>query len=247
MDLETNPLVFFRQYPLILCHHWDLKYLGPESDWHTIRLAKQIGRACGQSSSPFLRSAFIRKQAHGFLGEAVRYQTRLHSEPDSNPLSQFPVKAQCVCVPARSLSCVWLCSPPGSSVHGFSKQEYWSGLPLPSPGDLPDSGIELASPMTSALAGGFFYFIFFTTEPPGKPVKSESEVTQSCPTLCDPMNCSLPGSSVHGIFQARVLEWVAIAFSRGSSGPRDRTRVSCIAGGRFTVWASREAKGSNKR
>ena len=47
--------------------------------------------------------------------------------------------------------------------------------------------------------------------------KKESEVTQSCPTLCDPMDCSLPGSSIHGIFQARVPEWVAIAFSRGSS------------------------------
>ena len=45
-------------------------------------------------------------------------------------------------------------------------------------------------------------------------VKSESEVAQLCPTLCDPMNCSLPGSSIHGIFQARVLEWVAIAFSK---------------------------------
>ena len=44
-------------------------------------------------------------------------------------------------------------------------------------------------------------------------VKSESEVAQSCPTLCDPMDCSLPGSSVHGIFQARVLEWGVIAFS----------------------------------
>ena len=44
-----------------------------------------------------------------------------------------------------------------------------------------------------------------------------SEVAQSCPTLCDPMDCSLPGSSVHGIFQARVLEWIAISFSRGSS------------------------------
>ena len=53
-----------------------------------------------------------------------------------------------------------------------------------------------------------------------------SEVTQSCPTLSDPMDCSLPGSSIHGIFQARVLEWVAISFSRGSSPPRDRTRVS---------------------
>jgi len=51
----------------------------------------------------------------------------------------------------------------------------------------------------------------------GKKVKIESEVTQSCPTLCDSMDCSLPGFSVHGIFQARVLEWVAISFSRVSS------------------------------
>ena len=56
---------------------------------------------------------------------------------------------------------------------------------------------------------------------------------KSCLTLCDPMDCSLPGFSVHGIFQARVLEWVATSFSRGSSWPRDRTSVSygfCIAG-----------------
>ena len=52
------------------------------------------------------------------------------------------------------------------------------------------------------------------------------EVAQSCPTLSNPMDFSLPGSSVHGIFQARVLQWVAIAFSRGSSWPRDRTQVS---------------------
>jgi len=70
--------------------------------------------------------------------------------------------------------------------------------------------------------------------------KKESEVAQSCPTLCDPMDCSLPGSSVHGIFQARVLEWVAISFSRESSRPKDRTRVSLIAGLRFTIWATRE-------
>ena len=62
---------------------------------------------------------------------------------------------------------------------GFSKQEYWSGLPFPSP-----------------MHGS----------------KIESEVPQSCLTLHDPMDCSLPGSSVHGIFQARVLEWGAIAF-----------------------------------
>ena len=72
-------------------------------------------------------------------------------------------------------------------------------------------------------------------------VQSESEVAQSCPTLSDPMDCSPPGSSIHGIFQARVLEWDAIAFSRGSSWPRDRTQISCIVSRCFTVWATREA------
>ena len=67
-----------------------------------------------------------------------------------------------------------------------------------------------------------------------------SEVAQLCPTLCDPMDCSLPGSSIHGILQARILAWVAISFSRGSSPPRDRTWVSRIVGRRFTVWATRE-------
>ena len=70
-----------------------------------------------------------------------------------------------------------------------------------------------------------------------------NEVAQSSPTLCDPMDCSLPGSSVCGIFQARVLEWVAISFSRRSSQPRDQTQVSFIAGRRFTIWATREDYG----
>ena len=51
---------------------------------------------------------------------------------------------------------------------------------------------------------------------------------QSCPTLCNPMDCSPPGSSVHGIFQPRILEWVAMSFSRGSSQSRDKTHVSCL-------------------
>ena len=85
------------------------------------------------------------------------------------------------------------------------------------------------------------------------------EVAQLCMTLYNPMDCSLPNFSIHGIFQARILEWVAISFSRGSSQPRDRTWVSCIAaaaaakslqscptlrnpiaGRRFTIWATRE-------
>ena len=61
--------------------------------------------------------------------------------------------------------------------------------------------------------------------------ESESEVAQWCPILCNPMDCSLPGSSVHGIFQARILEWVAISFSRGSGeGPRDWTWVFHVVG-----------------
>ena len=61
------------------------------------------------------------------------------------------------------------------------------------------------------------------------------KVTQLCLTLCNPMDCSLPGASVHGILQARILEWVAIPFSRGSSQPGDRSQVSRIAGGFFTI------------
>ena len=72
--------------------------------------------------------------------------------------------------------------------------------------------------------------------------KSESEVAQSYLTLCDPIDCRLPGSSVHGIFQARVLEWVDISLSRRSSQPRDWTQVSRIVGRCFTVWATREVQ-----
>ena len=57
---------------------------------------------------------------------------------------------------------------------------------------------------------------------------------QLCPTLCDPMNCSPPGSSVHGILHARILEWVVISSSNGSSQPRDWICISCIAGRFFT-------------
>ena len=66
---------------------------------------------------------------------------------------------------------------------------------------------------------------------------SEVKVTQLCPTFCDPMDYT-----VHGILQARILEWVAFPFSRGSSQPRDRTQVSCIAGRFFTIWATRETR-----
>ena len=65
--------------------------------------------------------------------------------------------------------------------------------------------------------------------------ESANEVPQSCPTLCDPLDCSLPGSSIPGIFQARILEWVAVSFSRGSSPPRDWTWVTRTAGRLYHV------------
>ena len=75
---------------------------------------------------------------------------------------------------------------------------------------------------------------------------AEHFVFQSCLTLCDPMDYSPPGSSVHSILEARILAWVAISFSGGSSRPRDRAWVSCTAGGLFTIWAPRERKSTNR-
>ena len=105
----------------------------------------------------------------------------------------------------KSLSRVWLFTTPWTTAYqappsmGFSRQEYWSGLPLPSP-----------------------------------------LVAQSCPTLCDPVECSPQSTSVHGIIQARILEWVAMPSSSGSFQPRDQTQVSHIAGRVFTIWAPRK-------
>ena len=133
----------------------------------------------------------------------------------------------------------WTVAYQASPSMGFSKQEYWSELPFPSPGDLPDPGIKPRSLVLQADT--------WPSEPQGKPrscmaSESESEVAQSCPTLCDTMDCSLAGFSLHGILQARVLEWVAISFSRGSSRPRDWTQVSWIPGRRFNLWATREVQ-----
>ena len=69
------------------------------------------------------------------------------------------------------------------------------------------------------------------------------KVAQPRPTLCSPVDCSPPGSSVHGILQARTLEWVPVPFSMGSSQPRDQTHVSCIIGKFFTIWDTKEAQG----
>ena len=119
------------------------------------------------------------------------------------------------------------CSPSGSSVHGILQARMLEWLAIPfSRGSLSDPGIEPGSPTGR-----------FLSEPPANllSIKLLVLATQLCLTLCDCINYSPPGSSVHGVLQKRTLEWIAILFFRGSSPPRNRTRVSCIAGGLFTV------------
>ena len=114
------------------------------------------------------------------------------------------------CVQAKLLQlCLTLCTyAPGSFVPGILRARIaeWVTIPSSRRSSRPRDWTHISC--GSCIAVGFF-----TTEPPGKPSinnESESEVAQSCPTLCNPMDCNLPRSSIHGIFQARVLEWVSI-------------------------------------
>ena len=94
------------------------------------------------------------------------------------------------------------------------------------------------------LMGKFFSCIKYwkKKDTPVTMVEVKVKDTQSCLTHCDPMkHCDPMDFTVHEILQARILEWVTFPFSRGSSQPKDRTQVSCIAGGFFTSWATREA------
>ena len=127
------------------------------------------------------------------------------------------------------------CSPPGTSVHGILQARIleWVAISFFRGSSWPKDRTWVSR------TTGRCFTLWATRE------AQESEVTQSCLTLCDPMDCSLAGFSVHGTFQARILEWVAISFSRGSSRPRDRTWVSRILGSRFTLWATREANFSS--
>ena len=126
---------------------------------------------------------------------------------------------KCVCVCVYTISRAWLFATPWTVARqaplsmGFPRQEYWSTMRFPSPQKKFNQPVHLSE------------------------VKSISRVRLFA-TL---WTAAPPGSSVHGIFQARVLEWVAIFSSRGSSQPRDWTQVSCIADRRFTIWATRKA------
>ena len=164
---------------------------------------------------------------------------RLWDSPDKNTglgchfLLQFNHDILILRSSVKSLRRAWLGAIPWTAAYqappslGFSKQEYWSGVPLPSLKCIHCRCCQVTSVAFDSVwphrrqptrlphpwdspgknTGVGCHFLLQCMK-----VKSESEVAQSCPTLSDPMVCSLPGSSVHGIFQARVLEWGAIAF-----------------------------------
>ena len=102
---------------------------------------------------------------------------------------------------------LWTVARQAPLLTEFSREEYWSGLSCPPPGDFPTKGSNQ-------------HLLQFL---------HESEDTQLCPTLCNAMDCSPLGAPVHGIFQAKILGWVAIFSSRESSWPRDQTRLSCVS------------------
>ena len=140
------------------------------------------------------------------------------------------------------LSCVWLfcdpidCSPPGSSVRGILQARIleWVAISSSMGSSWPRNWSHV-----SCISCRWVLYHWATGE--AYETVWKVLVAQSGQTLSDPMVCSPSGSSVQGILQARILEWVAISFSRESSQPRDWTQVSCIADRFFTVWATREA------
>ena len=145
----------------------------------------------------------------------------------------------------------------GSFLSGWSIYFQTSALPLsnmPPSLECPKKPIHPSCPIQISLLVGKFTLILLVRMTHSfhftfidffyswlEPRWSEMKVTQLCPTLCDPMDCSLPGSSVFGILWARILKSVAISFSRGSSWSRDWTWISCTAGRFFTIWATKEA------
>ena len=140
---------------------------------------------------------------------------------------------------AQSCSCVHLFAARWTEAHqaplsmGFSRQEYWVGCHALLQGIFLTQELNLGLPHCRQ--------ILYHLRHQGSPCSSKlghkcgvGLVSKPCLTLCDPMDCSPLGSSVHGILQARILEWVAVSFSRASSRPRDWICISYISGGFFT-------------
>ena len=139
----------------------------------------------------------------------------------------------CVCLDVQS--CATLCdpmncSPPGTHIHGILQAGILGRVDVSLSRDLPNPGIEPGSPALQVDS--------LPSEPPGKHICQlcmHAKLLNLCLTLCNTMDCSPPGSSAHGFLQARILKWVTLPSSRGSSQPRDQAHISCIADRFFTA------------
>ena len=151
----------------------------------------------------------------------------------------------------RLLATSWTAAYQAPLSMGFSGQEYWSGVSLPSPyihtmdyySAIKRDKVLIHAKTWRNLENMMIHLRRQSQRPTYciNPFMCVL-VAQACPTLCHLMDCSLPGSSVCGILQARILEWVAISLSRESSRSRDRTQVSCFVGRFFTIWATRKVQ-----
>ena len=155
----------------------------------------------------------------------------------------------CVCVLVAQ-SCLTLChpmdsSPPGSSIHGILQARVLEWVAISFSRCLVNTFKEHYC-TRSWMNEGNLRQSFSATMFLGQGGHTEHlgacshSVTKLCPTLCNPVNCSPPGSSVHGISQARILEWVVISFYGRSSQPRDWTSVSCMGRWILYHWGTRE-------
>ena len=145
--------------------------------------------------------------------------------PRNRGLKDFPIK--CMLVRAARV---------GRGVHARLPPPSW--LPSPAPHRAPAGAWGRRTPSSCRTGGGAVFFKLSVYPSLSLFLSLRFSVcvhTQSCPTLCNALGCRQPGSSVRGILQARILEWAVVSSSRGSSRPRDQTRVSCTGGGFFTA------------
>ena len=156
----------------------------------------------------------------------------------------------CCSAVSRLFATSWTAAPQVPLSMEFSRKEHWSGLLFPHPADVPDTRMEPMSPASPEPAGRLIPSSLSRLESLYTDRQTDTHMhtyTHVCvlsrPAVSNslwPVDCCPPGSSIRGIPQVRILQWVAISFSRGSSQPRDQTQVFCIAGGFFTIWTNRE-------
>ena len=158
---------------------------------------------------PNLQIKKLRKRWQKVFNAKAEYEPRPYCSKVCT-FNQPTLLSVCVLSHSDSFVAPWTAAHQAPLSMGFPRQEYWNGVPFPPSENLPDSGICIGRSVSPALAGRFFI-----AKLPEKPtlLSADAKSLQSCPNLCGPIDGSPPGSSIPGILQARILEWVAISVS----------------------------------